>query len=825
MPFDPNKPFEAAETPSEKSSGFDATAPFETVEAPKPTKPSKIVGVGPGGEAMPADLEALKSQIDVSSGLISGVAQVPVGIGQALSDLGASTPRGKAEAAYKARKGEQSPDVWTEWAKTLKDFGDPTAQKVGRGIGETGEFMLGGEFLTGSKLAGEVGTMLAPYAERYVSPLVPEYARKAYQFVKGAAPEAEAAVGTTAAELTVAEKELDAFKRSLEMLKEGATRTAQQLPGGIATGAATGGIIGGEMGAVDPRTEDTVEKRQAARWEEIKHGVKTGALFGGALGTAASSLQLLGEFGALGWEQMTLSQRNKAIEKIEKYITENKDKIVLQAEEFSTIAKAEKEAAQKAKEAGLTPQQARDFIQAEVEKVKLVEGEAQKIVDGFKQQSTESKVGFGEYVKQKLTEFKAVLEKNREDAAGFTAALESAPEGKVVDVQPVVDYIDKLIAEERFLPKSPTLTMLKNIRSNFVQEGEEVAGTTAREAAEEMFQQVTSGGGKPLPEGGSGITVQAANEARKEWNQMLSQREMSALGVNAVSESQIFHLQKILDMLNKQAGAAHPPYMDAVNVFRAESRNLDPFRTGGFKGLGSEEMLTGENAKMGAEILSSVLKQARAGDKELTAMIKGDPEFTDMAKKYFLGELLSSGDIKKNTFQQFYNKNAEVLDEAGLLGYFKSLEGQYMKGQLGVEAAKNALEAKKVESRQLRTQNMEGTKAEAAAANVEKTTANIVDKLAPITDPVQQAKQIQTAANEMFAKNLISREQRQQFINDMTKALEELDQEKKLKKMYEVVRYFVGGAVGAAAMSGYAATPTGVGRYLSGYSPGGHRKE
>jgi hypothetical protein len=418
-----------------------------------------------------------------------------------------------------------------------------------------------------------------------------------------------------------------------------------------------------------------------------------------------------------------------------------------------------------------------------------------------------------------------VLEKNREDAAGFTAALESAPEGKVVDVQPIVDYIDKLIAQESFLPKSPTLTMLKNIRSNFVQEGEEVAGTTAREAAEEMFQQITSGGGKPLPESGSGITVQAANEARKEWNQMLSQREMSALGVNAVSQSQIFHLQKILDMLNKQAGKAHPPYMEAVNTFRAESRNLDPFRTGGFKGLGSEEMLTGENAKMGAEILSAVLKQARAGDKELAAMIKGDPEFTDMAKKYFLGELLSSGGIKKNTFQQFYNKNAEVLDEAGLMGYFKSLEGQYMKGQLDVQAAKNALDAKTIESQKLRTQNMEGTKAEAAAEKIEKATATLVDKLAPITDPAEQATQIRTAANELFAKNLITREQRQQFVNDMTKAAEELDQEKKLKKMHQVVRNWVIGVVGALAMTGYAATPTGVGRFLGGYSPGGHRRE
>ena len=233
--------------------------------APKPTKSRSVYG--------DIDPEVTKAQTEVEKGVLSGIAQVPVGIGQTLSDLGASTPRGKAEAAYKARKGAQSPDVWTEWAKTLKDFGDPTAQKVGRGIGETGAFVLGGEALTGSKLAGEVGTMLAPYAERYVSPLVPEWGRKAYQLVKGTAPEAEATVGATATELTAAEKELDAFKRSLEMLKEGGIRTAQQLPGGIATGAATGGIMGAESGAVEPRTEDTVEKRQAARWEEIKHGV------------------------------------------------------------------------------------------------------------------------------------------------------------------------------------------------------------------------------------------------------------------------------------------------------------------------------------------------------------------------------------------------------------------------------------------------------------------------------------------------------------------------------------------------------------------------
>ena len=77
----------------------------------------------------------------------------------------------------------------------------------------------------------------------------------------------------------------------------------------------------------------------------------------------------------------------------------------------------------------------------------------------------------------------------------------------------------------------------------------------------------------------------------------------------------------------------------------------------------------------------------------------------------------------------------------------------------------------------------------------------------------------------MFAKNLITREQRQQFINDMTKALEELDQAKKLKKMYEIVRYWVSGGIGAIALSGYALTPTGIGRYVGDYSPGGHRRE
>lgn len=782
-----------------------------------PETPSKSIFETVGIEGIPTDPELAKIQTEINKGVLSGIAQVPVGIGQTLSDLGASTPRGRAaqKTPILPKKEGESADKWLEWSKTLKDFGDPSGQMIGRAIGETGAFMAGGETAAATELGQAATKFAAPYVAKYVSPLVPEYL-SGLKNLLGAGAEAKPVV-TAAAEAApkaaVEAKNLDFYGRAINELKEGVTQTGKKLAEGgkeaakgAVTGAVPGAIFGGVGGAIDPRTEATVKERQAARWEEIKHGFQTGSIFGGVLGAAVPVAQMTGELGGLlkkGWNQMTLSEQRKAVELSEKAINDLRSDIQAQTAGFKSKEEVRLEALENAKGLKLNEEQTQAFVETAQKNAQLAEEEVAKIIEDFRNLPTKSEVKFGNFLEERLEKFKTKLESDREKAAGFPEALASAPKGKVVDTQPIVDYIDSVMGD--YLSNSPTRAMLQKLRDGF-----------APRAAEEAASA-------------EGITVAAANTARKEFNHMKSVRDLKALGVDAVSQEQIHHLDEVVTLLNKAAGQAHPPYMEAVQTFARESRALDPFRTGGFSVLGGIDAFSGTNTQLGADILKGVLKEARKGDPALAKLIETDPELKEMAKQYLTGELFGVENAQKamtkNRFTDFWKKNQELTDQLGMTPYFKELQQRYESGEGRLLAAKENLTQKQKEAKEINAETKQAAADIERSEKIQKSLATMEAKIKNTNDPKDIITNYKSWAENLLKDDLIDVPTFDKLLNGMNQAELEFAQTKDALAFSEKVRGYVIGILLVSGLGGYAATSTGIGRALSGYSPGGHRRE
>lgn len=779
----------------------------------KDTKPKANMGTGPGGEPIPADIEALKSQIDVSSGILSGIVQPFVGAAQTVSDYArGATPIGRQlekGMPITPQQAKAQPEKFTEWAKTLKEIGDPTAQKVGQMIGETGMLMVGGEALAAPKL----GAKLAPYVEK-VSPLVPEFVKKGYRFFAGA-PEIKAAA-EVAPEVAEATKHLDYLGRSIEALKQAGFKTVKELPKGAVAGAAVGGTAGGAGGALETRTEETAEQRQEARWEEIKHGFETGTMFGTVIGAGGSALGLLGEFGKKAWGQMTLSEQRAAVKQAEDAIEKLRGSLQTDVGRLRSKEEVRLKAMEAAKELQLTEEQAQAFVKSAQERVDITTQEMQNIVNDFKSLPTKNQKDFGGYLKERLEGLKGTLEKNREKEAKFAESLASAPEGKVVDVNPVVSYIDKEIAD--YLEGSPTRNMLQNIKDSLVGKPKKGA-PTAGEAAGEILEAAETGG---VPE--KGISIKTANNARKEWNLMRSQRDLKALtGVDAVSQDQLRHLEKITDLLNDSAGLAHKPYMESVRMHRALSRPLDIFRTGAFSELGAADALSGENVKLGADVLRGVLAEARKGDPAFAELIKNDPEFKQLAKEYFTGELfgvdLNKRNITPTTFPNFWKKNQQVLDDLGLTQDFLEMQKRFESGKGVLEEAKTTLKEKEAKAAEVSKTTKE------AARDIEKTqdlqrSLNQLEVEIKNTAPENVGEKFDSWAKKLVEKEVIDVSTYDSLLAQMEQAQAELKQTQDVLKFAEKVRMVLGG-LGFATVAGSALTPYGVGSFAHKSARGG----
>ena len=595
-----------------------------------------------------------------------------------------------------------------------------------------------------------------------------------------------------------------------------------------------GVVSGGGYGSLNPRFEQEKEERDAARWEEIKEYAKVGGLFGGTVAGAGTVLKFLN----YSWKALSPTSRQQAVDGVLKLMQN------MQAEAsgyFGGAAKLEEDrlkAFKIAQDAGLTEEQANAYVESATQGVLDAHNYAQQIAEDFKKLSkdAQSKTDFGEFSQKWLAKNQKEIEKARYERVGFADALDSAPEGHVVDLkEPTLDangndqsvkaffdeYLPQFSGPEG--PNTDTGRMLAAIKRQLGLVEEEV--TTAEEGAESLLKskkKATTG----EPEEKGMISVKNANELRMEFNDMVRTRKLSSrYGITQPSDVQLKMLGEITERLNAAAGKVHPPYMKAVNNFRLESRPLDSYVSGGFQGLTDTDVTTGAVEATNAKITRSLLKMAREGDKDLAKALNSDPEFKEQARKYFLGELFGVGQsvqpVSEAKFLTFWKNNEELLDQAGLKDYFLKINEKHALGEAAKGVAEEGLSV--AEQGQVKAKDLADqiAKVETAKAELE-----FIQKQVDTTPPEILAKnpeKIRTWLDKLGkpkdGKPIISLEKYNELAEQLNQIERDYEVTKNAQDRAKAVRYWLLGATG----TGILGTATfGPGAYRAYFGTRGH---
>ena len=703
--------------------------------------------------------------------------------------------------------------------KTLKDWSESKGDSfdAGKFFGTAATTLAGGEAVEAGLGALTKGApFLAPAADVAGSGATAAEAGAAATETGAAATETGAA--TTAA---VTAEKTSKIRSLLNALRDTAYSTGK----GTASGAG--------YGSLNPRFEQEKEKRDAARWEDIKQYAKINAVVGGSIVGGGNVLKFLD----YSWNELSPTSRQQAVDGVLKLMQN------MQAEAsgyFGGAAKLEEDrlkALKIAQDAGLTEEQANAYVQSATQGVLDAHNYAQQIAEDFKKLSkdAQSKTDFGEFSQKWLAKNQKEIEKARYERVGFADALDSAPEGHVVDLkEPTLDangndqsvkaffdeYLPQFSGPEG--PNTDTGRMLAAIKKQLGLVEEEV--TTAEEGAESLLKSKKKATvGEPDEKGM--ISVKNANELRMEFNDMVRTRKLSSrYGITQPSDVQLKMLGEITERLNAAAGKVHPPYTKAVNNFRLESRPLDSYVSGGFQGLTDTDVTTGAVEATNAKITRSLLKMAREGDKDLAKALNSDPEFKEQARKYFLGELFGVGQsvqpVSEAKFLTFWKNNEELLDQAGLKDYFLKINEKHALGEAAKGVAEEGLSV--AEQGQVKAKDLADqiAKVETAKAELE-----FIQKQVDTTPPEILAKnpeKIRTWLDKLGkpkdGKPIISLEKYGELAEQLNQIERDYAVTKNAQDFAKSVRYWLLAAVGTGTLG----TTFGPGAYRAYFGTRGH---
>jgi hypothetical protein len=660
-----------------------------------------------------------------------------------------------------------------EWQNYLKKIGDPKAQPIGKVVGDVGQFMLGGEAAVGLKGLMKGSEVLAGGVEALAG---------------GEKAAAATEAGAAATEGAAATKELTKAQAAIDSLKAFTSSTAK------------GAGFGALAGVTDPRTE-ALEKQASARWDEVRKYAVEGGVFGGILGAIPPAAQVLN----YSWKEMSPETQRKAVETLTKLFQDFQAKT---SKTFGGAAELEEtrlKAAEAAQQQGFTEEEAARFANVASQQVIDAHQFAEQIAADFEKLGKEgqSATSFGEFSKKWLEKNQKAIENARDERVGFKAALDSAPEGAIVDLQGVKDYIDKALpafSDAKGVPNTSTGRMLTAIKRQLGLVDEEVL--TSEEGAESLLDAKAAA---EAGEEGNKVSLKNANELRIEFNDMLRTKKLaSTYGITQPSDVQLKQIENIVEALNKSAGEAHPPYMDAVRNFRAESRALDPYVSGGFQGLTDTNVVTGAVEQMDGQIARALLKMARAGNKDLADAINKDPEFKEQAKKYFTGELFGVGEAAKpitdEKLTSFWKNNEELLNQIGLKDYFMDIQKKYRSGQAGIEKAQGTLEAATDVQSKAKDLASHVAKVESAKTDLEILKQDVDKTLPENIDP-----NVLRSWVEKLGKGVISVEKRGQLLNEVNEIDRVYKATKDAQARAKAIRYWLiragAGIAGAGALA------------------------
>ena len=694
---------------------------------PKPDLSSLQAGimVFPDGSMVFADPKAqeefVRSQGSLGAGAASGAAQGTLAVSQLASRL---TP------------GTSDLDDWfAEQQQKLKKIGDPGAQTVGRFL----PYLFGGAALRALKYGGEaiagaagelpgmaglgealapVGEFLAPAGEAISSAgeaissgaktaasylpeaksLVPETVKKGWNWLKGTAPEAEAAAAKTAqAGVTGAPqsaealaKAEDAVKGLGEMIKEGVVFTGKEL----AKGAISGGAIGAGQGAIAPRAEKTQAERDQARWNDVIHGLGWGIGLGGLVGAGGvliagakptwSSMDLATQKKALAAAEEALEKQRSAVSGIAgEAITREGDRVTAataaqqQAEaaltpkqqQIDELARLQTEARRRelyegtdaqareiAGKTNLTPRQAEAFV-AEQNRI-LAEAEAaaeKELLDQASGRTSVTKVAAGEAVVTKAEKLKADLEEHRKKVAGLSEldAIYDA-KGAVFSPEPILAAIKAEIeGVTSGLKGNPTVKYLTNLYKYVEETAAPFGGKLTRKQLDDIRLDVKDAVYNGIVDSAGGVRKAGADLKK---------------------------LEPVTNSITKSFDAVDTRYTSALKNYGTLSEALAPFEQKMGVFTGTTEKFYGITPEMlPRDVINQIIDRTEGGGAGLKTLVDANPEIKEKLHGLLHGELFgpskeTAKEVTAKKLAEFNRDRAEVLKSTGLTEEFANLE-------------------------------------------------------------------------------------------------------------------------------------------------------
>ena len=717
---------------------------------PKPDLSSLQAGimVFPDGSMVFADPKAqeefVRSQGSLGAGAASGAAQGTLAVPQLASRL---TP------------GTSDLDDWfAEQQQKLKKIGDPGAQKVGEAL----PYLFGGAALRALKYGGEaiagaagelpgmarlgealapIGEFLAPAGEAISSAgeaissgaktaasylpeaksLVPETVKKGWNWLKGTAPEAEAAAAKTAqAGVTGAPqsaealaKAEDAVKGLGEMIKEGVVFTGKEL----AKGAISGGAIGAGQGAIAPRAEKTQAERDQARWNDVIHGLGWGIGLGGLVGAGGvliagakptwSSMDLTTQKQALAAAEEALEKQRSAVSGIAgEAITREGDRVTAataaqqQAEaaltpkqqQIDELARLQTEARRRelyegtdaqareiAGKTNLTPRQAEAFV-AEQNRI-LAEAEAaaeKELLDQASGRKAVTKVEAGEAVVPKAEKLKADLDEHRKKVSGLSEldAIYDA-KGAVFPTEPMLSAIKSEIEGAKSGVKgNPTVNYLTRLYTRIEDTAKEFGGLT-RKQLEDIRLEVKDAVNNGIIDSAGGVR-RAGADLKK--------------------------LEPVTNSITKSFDAVDTRYTSALKNYGTLSEALAPFEQKMGVFTGTTEKFYGVTPEMlPRDVINQIIDRTEGGGAGLKTLVDANPEIKEKLHGLLHGELFgpskeTAREVTAKKLAEFNRDRAEVLKSTGLTEEFTNLESARRAAEQRIaDAEKSVKEAEALE--------------------------------------------------------------------------------------------------------------------------------
>ena len=747
---------------------------------PKPDLSSLQAGVMvfPDGSMVFADPKAqeefVRSQGSLGAGAASGAAQGTLAVPQLASRL---TP------------GTSDLDDWfAEQQQKLKKIGDPGAQKVGEAL----PYLFGGAALRALKYGGEaiagaagelpgmarlgealapVGEFLAPAGEAISSAgeaissgaktaasylpeaksLVPETVKKGWNWLKGTAPEAEAAAAKTAqAGVTGAPqsaealaKAEDAVKGLGEMFKEGVVFTGKE----VAKGAISGGAIGAGQGAIAPRAEKTQAERDQARWNDVIHGLGWGIGLGGLVGAGGvliagakptwSSMDLTTQKQALAAAEEALEKQRSAVSGIAgEAITREGDRVTAataaqqQAEaaltpkqqQIDELARLQTEARRRelyegtdaqareiAGKTNLTPRQAEAFV-AEQNRI-LAEAEAaaeKELLDQASGQTSVTKVAAGEAVVPKAEKLKADLEEHRKKVSGLSEldAIYDA-KGAVFPTEPMLSAIKSEIEGAKSGVKgNPTVNYLTRLYTRIEDTAKEFGGLT-RKQLEDIRLEVKDAVNNGIIDSAGGVR-RAGADLKK--------------------------LEPVTNSITKSFDAVDTRYTSALKNYGTLSEALAPFEQKMGVFTGTTEKFYGVTPEMlPRDVINQIIDRTEGGGAGLKTLVDANPEIKEKLHGLLHGELFgpskeTAREVTAKKLAEFNRDRAEVLKSTGLTEEFANLESARRAAEQRIaEAEKGVKEAGTLEASTKKERELESNRRSFERGELEKSAAPDVE--------------------------------------------------------------------------------------------------